>query len=265
MSLLTRYRVVVLGGGDLATGVVARLRRAGLSVVVVELPRPLAVRRTVAVATAVVEGEFRVEDLTAVRHDHVDDVWSMASTGRIPVVVNAAPHALRPDVVVDARMAKTNLGTTIFDAALVIGLGPGFTAGVDCHVVIETARGANLGRAIHSGSALPNTGVPGEVGGRGSTRVLRAPQAGRVSWTVDIGDVVDEGQPIGDVEGDVITAPFRGIVRGLIAPGTDVPVNLKVGDVDPRLDTDCRLISDKALSVGGGALEAVLQWISAHT
>ena len=257
------HRVVVLGGGDLATGVVARLHRAGFPVAVIELAEPLTVRRTVAVSTAVRERTATVEDIRAVRVDDPSQAWSVAASGVVPVLVEAQPASLGPRIVVDARMAKRNLGVSTDDADLVIGLGPGFTAGVDCHAVIETARGARLGRVIHVGPALPNTGRPGEVAGRSDDRVLRAPVTGEVHWTAAIGDVVSEQQVLGRVADTAILAPFPGVVRGLIADGITVPAGIKIGDVDPRPDTDCSLISDKALAVGGGVLEAVLRWISA--
>jgi xanthine dehydrogenase accessory factor len=160
-------------------------------------------------------------------------------------------------------MAKRNIDTTIDQAPLVIALGPGFTAGVDCHAVIETNRGHRLGRVIWQGAAEANTGTPGLVGGKGVERVLRAPVAGIVSWRVDIGDRVREGEIMGDVAGIAIKAPFDGVVRGLIAPGTAVPERLKIGDVDPRGDVEaCYTISEKALAIGGGVLEAILTHLS---
>ena len=156
-------------------------------------------------------------------------------------------------------MAKRNIDTRITDAPLVIALGPGFTAGVDCHAVIETNRGHRLGRVIWRGAAEPNTGTPGLVAGKGRERVLRAPVAGVASWRVEIGDRVREGYPLGDVAGQPVAAPFDGVVRGLIAPGTVVPVGLKIGDIDPRDDISAAFtISEKALAIGGGVLEAIL-------
>lgn len=249
--------VVVRGGGDLATGVAWRLKRAGFPLVVCELERPLAVRRSVAFATAVQEGSTVVEGVRAVRAT-LDDALALAGSEAVPVVVSRGLPPLRADVVVDARMAKAALDTTIEDAPLVVALGPGFTAGVDCHAVVETKRGADLGRVLWSGTAAANTGTPGVIGGHGAERVLRAPGDGTVLWRARIGDPVAAGAVIGTVADGEVRAPFDGLVRGLIADGTVVHAGLKIGDVDPRTDTDWRRISDKALAVGGGVLEAVL-------
>lgn len=258
--------VLLRGGGDLATGAVARLVRAGFPVVVLELPRPLVVRRTVAVATAVLQGEITVEDLHARRVDSAATAVRLAREGVVPVLVDpegtTLPH-LRPTVLVDARMAKRNLGTHPTDAPLVVALGPGFTAGEDCHAVVETARGHFLGRVYWQGQALPDTGTPGLVQGYGRERVLRAPVAGTVQALVEIGDMVQAGQALALVDGEAVHAPFPGVVRGLIADGTPVPAGLKIGDIDPRgVREHCFTISDKALAVGGGVLEAVLTWLN---
>jgi xanthine dehydrogenase accessory factor len=257
MSVRIDDLVVVRGGGDLATGVVARLFRSGFRVVVCELAQPLTVRRNVALSSAVATGIVCVQGMVGVRAP-VEEALAVTAEGAVPVVIEEGLPPLDPDVVVDARMAKRMLDTSIDDAPLVVALGPPFVAGRDCHAVVETMRGPNLGRVIWSGAALPDTGTPGVIDGRGTERVLRAPDGGVAAWTTDIGDVVDEGAILGSVGGAEIRAPFRGVVRGLIAPGTVVPPGLKVGDVDPRVDTDCSLISDKALAIGGGVLEAVL-------
>lgn len=252
--------VIVRGGGDLATGVVWRLWRAGCTVVVCELADPLTVRRQVALSSAVRQGTVEIEGLTG-RLASVDEALDVASRGDVPVVVSPDLPALARDVVVDARLAKRNLDTTIDDAALVIALGPGFTAGVDCHCVVETLRGPRLGRALWHGSAAADTGVPGELGGRAGERLLRSPVAGEVRWGVDIGDRVVLGQTLGTVADATIVAGCDGVVRGLIAPGITVPAGLKLGDIDPRATpAECHEISDKALAVGGGVLEAVTTW-----
>ncbi len=262
---MRRELVVVRGGGDLATGVVWRLWRSGLPVVVCELAHPLTVRRTVAVSSAVRAGVFEVEGMPARRVESSDEAEAAARSGVVAVLVSPDLPPLRPEVVVDARLAKRNLGTSLTDAPLVIGLGPGFTAGVDVHAVIETQRGPRLGRVIRQGPAAADTGVPGEIGGRSADRVLRAPVDGEVSWGVEIGDRVEAEAVLGAVAGHEVLAPFTGVVRGAIAPGTVVRAGLKIADVDPRLDVDCHEISDKALAVGGGVLEAVLGWISANS
>ncbi len=260
--------ILLRGGGDLATGVAYRLHHAGFPVVVTELPNPLVVRRRVALATAALEGEITVESLRAVRVETLDEAWTLAATGVIPVLVAPDISLLLNSslvtrhssfVIVDARMAKRNIDTCITDAPLVVALGPGFTAGVDCHAVIETNRGHRLGRVIWRGAAEANTGTPGLVAGKGRERVLRATAPGTVSWRVEIGDRVREGERLGDVAGQPVVAPFDGVVRGLIAPGTTVPIGLKIGDIDPRDDISAAFtISEKALAIGGGVLEAIL-------
>ena len=249
------------GGGDLATGVAWHLTRQGWPVVVLELPEPLTVRRTVSLSTAVTDGEIIVQGMRGLRAASATEALAMAEQGDVAVLVAPELPPLdraQPDVVVDARMAKRNIDTSIDDAESVMALGPGFTAGVDCHAVIETMRGPSLGRVVWTGQAQPDTGTPAELGGRSADRVVRAPASGSVEWRIDIGDVVAEGQPLGEVGGVTVQAPFDGVVRGAIRPGTPVPAGLKIGDVDPRSDpAGCWKISDKALAVGNGVLEAV--------
>ena len=253
---------VMRGGGDLATGVAWRLTRAGWRVIACELPNPLTVRRTVAVSSAVLDGEIEVEGMRAVLAADADEAIELAATGVIAVLVSPSLPDLGADVVIDARLAKRNIDTAIDDAPLVIGLGPGFVAGVDCDAVVETQRGSHLGRVLWSGSAAADTGTPGLVGGRGAERVLRAPIDGAVVWDVAIGDLVEDGQRMGRV-GDVsIEAPFAGVVRGLISERVALTAGLKIGDVDPRREPSaCAEISDKALAIGGGVVEAVSTWL----
>lgn len=257
--LFPEHLVVLRGGGDLATGAAFRLRRAGFPVAVSELAQPMAVRRRVALSTAVVDGEIDVEGVVARRVDAVTDVRPVAASGVVPVLVSPELPEVGAAVVVDARVAKRNLDTTIDDAPLVVALGPGFVAGVDCHAVVETMRGHHLGRVLWRGAAEPDTGTPGTVAGHGVERVLRAPAAGQAAWHVTIGDVVTRGRVLGRVGNHEVTAPFDGVVRGLIAPTVQLRPGQKIGDVDPRADPElCEQISDKALAVGGGVLEAVL-------
>ena len=231
--------------------------------VVCELAEPLTVRRTVSLSTAVHDGRIDVEGMIGRRADTAADAVEIARNGDVGVVVHPELPDVGADVVIDARLAKRNLDTRIDDAELVIGVGPGFTAGVDCHAVIETKRGHHLGRVIWSGRAAADTGIPGDVGGRSADRVLRAPTGGPVEWDREIADLVEEGTVLGRIGDAEIVAPFAGVIRGLIAPGTNVERGLKIGDVDPRSDTAaCHEISDKSLSVGGGVLEAVLTWLN---
>jgi xanthine dehydrogenase accessory factor len=259
---LSDFLVLICGGGDLATGVAHRLHRAGFTVMITELPQPLAVRRGVAFAEAVYADKITVEGVTA--HLAPDPMVGMAYTvfDEIPVVVDAVATLLQrmqPPIVVDARMAKQNLGLSVRAAPLVIGLGPGFTAGVDCHAVVETNRGHNLGRVLWQGRAEPDTRRPEPVEGVAEQRVLRSPCEGVFTARLAIGDMVEKGQVVAEVDGRPIAAQFDGVVRGLLHDGLRVSAGLKVGDVDPRgVREYCFLISDKARAVGGGVLEAML-------
>ena len=248
--------VVVHGGGDLATGVAIRLHRSGIRVVITELTHPLAVRRTVSFAEAVYEGDWTVEDVTARRVGSAAQALELVGSGMIPVLVApASVLPLRFPVLVDARLTKRPGATDIAMAPLVIGLGPGFVAGTDCHAVVETKRGHTLGRVYWSGSALPDTSTP-EGDPR---RVVRSPADGVLAAHVAIGEHVEAGQLIGEVNGSPVTSPLSGVVRGFIRPGLTVSKGLKIGDVDPRdVRERCFLVSDKALAIGGGVLEAIL-------
>lgn len=262
MAFFDRALIVVRGGGDLASGAVYRLHRAGFPVVVTELDTPLFVRRTVSYGEAVYSGAVVVEGVTARLVADVQEARRLLAVGEVPVIIDPDGETLpqlQPVVLVDARMVKANLGTTIDDALLVIALGPGFVAGVDCHAVIETNRGHNLGRVIYQGPTEPDTGTPGKIEGYTHTRVLRAPASGHVRPYAAIGDTIECGQLIADVAGQAVIAPFTGILRGLIHERVQVWPGMKIGDLDPRARREnCYTISDKSLAVGGGVLEAVL-------
>lgn len=255
--------VVIKGAGDLATGVALRLHHSGFDVVMTDLPKPLAIRRTVAFCEAIRNGQTTVEDVTAKFAESKEVVQEILKEGKIPVLADPEANIIgeiKPDVVVDAILAKRNTGTKIIDAKTVIGIGPGFTAGEDCHAVIESMRGHTLGRAIYEGPALPNTNIPGLIGGFAGERVLRAPADGEFKSVHKIGDLVKSGDIIGYVEGKPMKATIDGVLRGLIADGTNVKEGLKSGDVDPRGESSyCTLVSDKALSIAGGVLEAILK------
>ncbi|MFP7756316.1 selenium-dependent molybdenum cofactor biosynthesis protein YqeB [Thermodesulfobacteriota bacterium B35] len=256
-------RIILRGAGDLATGVALRLYRAGLRrMLLLEMPQPLAVRRLVSFCEAVPLGKLEVEGITACRI-HSPAHWQQAVAGdKIPVLVDPGGDSineLRPDVVIDAIMAKRNLGTRITDAPLVIGLGPGFTAGRNVHCVIETMRGHTLGRVIHEGAALADTGVPGTIGGYSSERLLRSPAAGIFTTDHDIGDSVAAGDTVGRVGDRKVRARISGTLRGLLRTESPVTAGTKLGDIDPRNKPgNCTLVSDKALAIGGGVLEAIL-------
>ncbi|MBQ6388257.1 MAG: EF2563 family selenium-dependent molybdenum hydroxylase system protein [Mogibacterium sp.] len=253
--------IYIKGAGDLASGIALRLHHARFKIVMTDLPVPTAVRRTVAFSEAIRLGSTMVEDVKAERADTVEQVRNCISRGVIPVVPVPADqviNSLHPEVIIDAIIAKRNLGTNIDDAQLVIGVGPGFTAGEDCHAVIETKRGHNLGRVIHEGSAIPNTGIPGEIGGETVNRVIRAPIDGIFHPAKDFGNVVYKGDIVAYVDGTPVFTVISGIIRGMLQDGVYVTKGFKCGDVDPRgTSVDFMTVSDKAMAIAGGALEAV--------
>ena len=263
--------VLVKGGGDLATGVSHRLHRAGFPVVITEIENPTMVRRTVSFAECLYADEWRVEGVTSARADgetlaeKAQNARAILEASSIPVIVDPQAEVvahLRPAVVVDAILAKRNLGTRIDDAEVVVGLGPGFTAGVDCHAVVETCRGHDLGRVILEGAAKPNTGVPGPIGGYTTERLLRAPKAGVFTSIAGIGDAVRAGEAVARVDDAEVTSAIDGVLRGLLRDGIEVPAGFKVGDVDPRAEpAHCHTISDKSRAIGGGALEAIMMFL----
>ncbi len=251
---------VVRGGGDLATGIIYRLWKAGYAVLSLETETPLVVRRTVSVASAVFDGSTVIEDMEAVRIDSLNDFSFDRS--RISVLVDPEGESisiLKPDILVDAIMAKRNLGTNKEMAPLVIGIGPGFSAPGDVDAVIETKRGHWLGRVIRNGSAIPNTGVPGLIKGYTIERLLRSPGEGYVIPVKSIGDSVIPGDVVAHVEGLPVCSQIEGIVRGLIHPSVKVKKGLKIGDIDPRGEREhCFSITDKALAIAGGVLEVIM-------
>lgn len=254
--------VLAWGGGDLASGVAIRLHRVGMRVLIVETPQPLAVRRTVAFAQAVYDGEITIENIRGKLIDSPDQMQNCWTAGDMPVLVDPELNLMNgysPLVLVDARMKKVKVGTTFRDAELVIGLGPGFTAGENCHAAVETNRGHFLGRVYWDGNTQDDTGIPGKVGDYAAERVLHATVDGQVKTFVTIGDWVEQGDLILTVGDHRIRAPFSGLVRGLIHPGLYVSAGTKVGDIDSRPETfRCWTISEKSLAVGGGVLEAIL-------
>jgi xanthine dehydrogenase accessory factor len=254
--------VLIRGGGDLATGVAARLHRVGFSVVILEVEQPLAVRRRVALAEAVYAGRVRIEEFEGVHAAGAAEVSPILDAGAIPVLVDERAVSLgklAPKVIVDARMRKAASELPRDAAELTIGLGPGFTAGVDCHAVVETRRGHRLGRVLWIGPAAPDTKTPEAVEGYAVDRVLRAPSPGVMRGLREIGTVIRRGEAVFAIDSAMVRAPFDGALRGLLHDGLRVEAGMKVGDLDPRGDPRyCSEISDKALAVGGGVLEAVL-------
>jgi xanthine dehydrogenase accessory factor len=263
-----RGLVVVRGAGDLATGVIVRLRRSGFRVAALEIAQPTAIRRSVAFSEAVYDGEAIVEGLTARLAASASKAAGLAERGLVPVLVDPLARSLpelKPMALVDAILAKRNLGTAIAMAPIVVALGPGFEAPRDVHAVLETNRGHDLGRVFFAGSAQSDTGVPGSIGGETAARVLRAPASGRVEALRSIGDSVSPGDPIFAVravrndEAAVAVAAIGGVLRGLIRPGIEIEAGLKSADVDPRGAREhCFTISDKSRAVAGGVLEALL-------
>lgn len=263
MASIKDMTVVVRGGGDLATGVIQKFHRSGFKVVILETGQPLAIRRTVSLCSAVYEGRYQVEDLTARKITDPAQCPAIWRNGEIPLLVDPAGQSLtclRPTILVDAIIAKKNLGTNRKMAPVTIALGPGFSAPQDVNVVIETMRGHQLGRLIFEGTALPNTGVPGILGGKSRERVVHSPAAGVVKHVHHIGDRVRAGEVIFYVDSTPVLSPLDGTLRGLIQEGLTIPQGLKAADVDPRPKetVDFLTISDKARALGGAALEAAL-------
>ncbi|OPX89665.1 MAG: hypothetical protein A4E52_00964 [Pelotomaculum sp. PtaB.Bin013] len=254
--------IVIRGAGDLASGAAFRLARSGFPVVMIELPEPLVIRRAVSFAEAVFRGKFTVEDITAELAVSIGDINKLLKAGKMPIVADPAQYPLKilqPAAVIDATMAKKNLGTTIDDAPIVIGLGPGFKAGVDVHAVVETCRGHDLGKVILKGQAEPNTGVPGEIGGYRAERILRSPGCGTFHAVKEIGDIVEKGELVATIDGLPLYATISGVLRGMLHSGLQVNPGMKVGDIDPRHRREyCFTISDKARAIAGGVLEAYL-------
>lgn len=258
------HMILIRGAGDIASGIAVRLYRCGFTLVMTDLSHPTAIRRTVCFSEAIRQVTCTVEGITADRAFSKADVEEIWARGHIPVFADdddSTLPLLQPDAVVDARLAKVNLGTSINDAPIVIAVGPGFTAEKDCHAVVETQRGHYLGRTIYEGSAAPNTGIPGNIGGYTVERIIRAPQAGTFHPVHEIGDLVTADEIVAYVDESPVRCSIGGTLRGILPEGTVVFAGMKSGDVDPRCQPDhCRCASDKALSIGGGVLEALLHF-----
>ncbi len=255
--------ILIKGGGEMASGVAQRLVRSGFHVCMTEIAEPLAVRRGVSFCEAVFVGQTAVEGLVARRVSGKEEVRGCWAEGEVPIVIDpqcAFRKILSPDVLVDAILAKRNTGTTLGDAPLVIGLGPGFRAGRDVHVVVETNRGHRLGRVIEAGEAEPDTGIPGDIDGYTWERVLRAPASGRFRGKKQIGENVVKGEVVAEVDGVPLEAAIPGVLRGILHDGLMAEKNMKVGDIDPRGTREhCLTVSEKARAIGGAVLEAVMR------
>ena len=260
--------IIVRGGGDLATGTIYKLHKCGFPVLVLETARPSAIRRNVAFSEAVYQGTQTVEDVTCYLADTLSEAEELLRAGKLAMLVDPQGTAIgteKPLAVVDAILAKKNLGTHREMAPITVALGPGFTAGVDVDAVIETKRGHHLGRVLRTGSAAPNTGIPGLIGGYGLERVIHSPAKGILRNVRHVTDTVSKGEVIAYVEteeGSVpVEATLDGILRGLIRDGYPVTGGFKIADIDPRLEAyhNCFTISDKSRCIAGGVLEAILQ------
>lgn len=260
--------IIVRGGGDLATGSIHKLVKCGFPVLILEIGQPSAIRRNVAFSEAIYEGQQTVEDVTCYRADSLAHAVSLLQEKKLAILNDPEGHAiseLRPMAVVDGILAKKNLGTHRAMASITVALGPGFEAGVDVDAVVETKRGHNLGRVLWSGTAAPNTGIPGMIGGYGKERVLHSPAAGVLRNICRITDTVKKGDRIAEVKTETgsvpVIASIDGLLRGLIRDGYPVTEGFKVADIDPRMDEyqNCFTISDKARCIAGGVLEAILQ------
>lgn len=260
-------KVLIKGAGDLATGIAYRLKKSGFEIIMTEAKVPTTVRRTVAFSRAVYEATAVVEGIEAVRVENLAEAYRAINEDKIPVIVDENADIIadyRPEVLVDAIIAKRNLGTAITDAGLVIGVGPGFTAGKDCHAVIETKRGHYLGRVIREGQAIPNTGVPGMINGYAAERIIRAAADGEFVPLKAIGDTVQRGETVALSGGAEVRAEMSGMIRGMLQEGVAVYKGMKVGDIDARCEAGhCHTVSDKARAIGGGVLEAICSHVSA--
>ncbi len=256
--------VGIKGAGDLASGIAWRLYQSNIrKIFMMEINQPLSVRREVSFCEAIFDGEKKVEGVTATVVQDDTAIPSIWSSGKISVTADsrwALIKAMEPDVVIDAIIAKKNLGTNKNEADLVIGVGPGFKAGIDVHMAIESKRGHHLGRVIMSGKPEANTGIPGNVEGYTTERVLHAPCSGIFNASRRIGDRIVRGDVVGNIDDREIKAKIDGVIRGLIRSKIHVKDGLKIGDIDPRNKLDyCYTISDKAITIGGGVLEAILR------
>lgn len=262
--------IIVRGAGDLATGVIIRLHKCGFKLMVCECEDPSAIRRKAALCQAVWNGETTVEGVTAKTVKDREEAFSLIEKGVIPLFIDpecAIAKDIKPIAIVDAILAKKNLGTDRSMAQITVGLGPGFTAGKDVDAVIETMRGHHLGKVIYEGSPIANTGIPGNIGGFTKERVIHSHIGGKISFvtdekgeTVDIGSIVKKGQTIAKIGTSPVKATIDGVLRGLIHEGYTVPQHFKIADIDPRLEqvAYCDTVSDKARAIAGGVLEALL-------
>jgi xanthine dehydrogenase accessory factor len=259
---ISELMVLIRGGGEMATGIAHRLHRCHMRVLITEIAMPTSVRRNVAFAEAVYQGAQTVEGIKAVRVGSCDEAYAAWEQNQIPIFVDpeaSVGKILTPVIIVDAIMAKKNGVAKLTDAPVVIGVGPGFTAGFNVHAVVESNRGHHLGRVIWDGAAESDTGIPASVDGYTASRVLRVPQSGIFNALRAIGDVIAAGETVATVNGELIKAGISGQIRGLLRNGIQVEQGIKAGDIDPRGERGyCDSISDKSRAIAGGVLEAIL-------
>lgn len=264
--MLINKLAIIRGAGDIATGIAHRLYKSGFKVIMLEIDKPSVIRRKVAFAEAIYENEFEVEGVRAKRANNTNEVNELINNNIIPILIDTNGKSiidLKPDIVVDAILAKKNLGTNREMANIVIGVGPGFVAEVDVDAVVESNRGHNLGKVILEGSTEANTGIPGNIIGFTEERVLRGNNNGCIKVIKDIGSFVKKGEAVAEIEGTLVRTKLNGVVRGMIRDGYEVTMGMKIGDVDPRGRIEyCDSISDKARAVGGGVLEAALHFLN---
>lgn len=262
MDIIKNNIIIVRGGGDIATGTIHRLHNCGFSVLVLETKKPSSIRRKVSFSEAIYDGEITIEQVRAKYVKTIDEAMTCFKENVIPVMIDEAADIVaqvKPKVLVDAILAKRNVGTNRDMANITIGLGPGFTAGKDVDAVIETMRGHNLGRIIYEGSAMENTGVPGNIGGFTKERVIYSPAAGTIKNIHHIGDLVEQGEVLAHIGDTPVLASICGVLRGLIRDGYTVTKGFKIADIDPRYSEkdNCFTISDKARCIAGSVLEAI--------
>jgi xanthine dehydrogenase accessory factor len=261
--------VIVRGGGDLASGTIQKLYRSGFKVLVLEVSKPTSIRRDVSFSEVVYKGEVEIEGIRAIHVSSLSEIENAWSNKKIPVIIDEDGtyiEKIRPKIVVDAIIAKKNMGTTRSMADITIALGPGFIAGEDVDVVIETSRGHNLGRLIFNGQAAENTGVPGSIMGFSKERVIYSPCEGVMKNIIDIGHIVEKDEVIAYIGNTPVKATISGVLRGILRDGSTVTKGFKIADIDPRMaeKVNCCTISDKARSIAGGVLEAILYLMTFH-
>jgi len=261
---LKDIKILLKGGGDLATGIGYRLNRAGFKLLVIEKPEPTAIRRTVSFASAIYQDNIEIEGVKAMKINSPRELKLSWSKNKVPVTTTdqtALLTSFQPDIIIDGRMLKESTDQTIDEASLVIGIGPGFKINQNCNLAVETNRGHHLGRVIYEGSTAKNTGSPGNVNGYTDERVIHAPEAGIFQSDYQIGQKIKSGAIIGKINNKPLKAEIDGVIRGLLKPGIKITAGTKLADIDPRSKKDyCYYISDKALAIAGGVLEAIFYW-----